>query len=83
MASHIDLLASDRARLRRMSQAGYSFATTQQWQDRALLMEQLYRRVLARRSAKLTSVAAWKRICAKDEKDVDRRGGGFQPVDRY
>src|SRR5512132_4425896 len=30
-------------------QAGYSFATTQQWKNRALLMEQLYRQVLARR----------------------------------
>lgn len=49
MARHIDSLASDRARLRRMSQAGYSFATTQQWNDRGLLMEQLYRQVLARR----------------------------------
>jgi glycosyltransferase involved in cell wall biosynthesis len=49
MASHIDALASDRARLRQMSQAAYSFATTQQWDDRARLMEQLYRQVLARR----------------------------------
>jgi glycosyltransferase involved in cell wall biosynthesis len=49
MARHIDSLASDRSRLRRMSQAGYSFATTQQWKNRALLMEQLYRQVLARR----------------------------------
>ena len=55
MASHIDSLASDRARLRRMSQAGYSFATTQQWKDRALLMEQLYRQVLARRDVNQTS----------------------------
>ena len=55
MARHIDSLASDRARLRRMSQAGYSFATTQQWNDRALLMEQLYRQVLARRVVNQTS----------------------------
>ena len=55
MASHIDSLASDRARLRRMSQAGYSFATTQQWKDRALLMEQLYRQVLAPRDVNQTS----------------------------
>jgi hypothetical protein len=48
MADHIDSLACDRARLRRMSQAGYSFATTQQWKDRALLMERFYRQVLAR-----------------------------------
>ena len=31
MARHIDSLASDRVPLRRMSQAAYSFATTQQW----------------------------------------------------
>jgi glycosyltransferase involved in cell wall biosynthesis len=55
MARHIDSLASDRARLRRMSQAAYSFATTQQWDDRALLMEQLYRQVLARRGVNQTS----------------------------
>jgi glycosyltransferase involved in cell wall biosynthesis len=55
MAGHIDLLASDRARLRRMSQAAYSFATTQQWNDRALLMEQLYRQVLSRRGVNQTS----------------------------
>jgi glycosyltransferase involved in cell wall biosynthesis len=48
MADHIDSLACDRARLRRMSQASYSFATTQQWKDRALLMERFYRQVLAR-----------------------------------
>jgi glycosyltransferase involved in cell wall biosynthesis len=55
MASHIDSLASNRVGLRRMSQAGYSFATTQQWKDRALLMEQLYRQVLARHSVNQTS----------------------------
>jgi glycosyltransferase involved in cell wall biosynthesis len=55
MARHIDSLASDRARLRRMSEAAYIFATTQQWDDRALLMEQLYRQVLARRSVNQTS----------------------------
>jgi len=49
MASHIDALASDRARLRGMSQAAYRFATTQRWDERALLMEHFYRQVLARR----------------------------------
>jgi len=38
-----------------MSQAAYSFATTQQWDDRAQLMEQLYRQVLARRGVNQTS----------------------------
>jgi glycosyltransferase involved in cell wall biosynthesis len=52
MALHIDSLASDRARLRRMSEEAYSFATTQQWVHRALLMEQFYRQVLARRDVK-------------------------------
>jgi glycosyltransferase involved in cell wall biosynthesis len=46
MARQIDALASDRARLRRMSEAAYRFATTQQWDSRAMLMEQLYRQVL-------------------------------------
>lgn len=55
MAGHIDSLASDRARLRRMSWAGYRFATTQQWNDRAVLMEQLYRQVLARRAVHQTA----------------------------
>jgi hypothetical protein len=55
MARHIDSLASDRARLRQTSQAGYRFATTQQWKDRALLMEQLYRQALARRGVNQTS----------------------------
>jgi glycosyltransferase involved in cell wall biosynthesis len=55
MVRHIDSLAADRARLRRMSQAAYSFATTQQWKDRALVMEQLYRQVLARRGVNQTS----------------------------
>ena len=55
MADQIDSLASDRARLRRMSEAGYSFATTQQWKDRAVLMEQLYRQVLAQRGVKQIS----------------------------
>jgi glycosyltransferase involved in cell wall biosynthesis len=54
MAGHIDTLASDRARLRRMSQAAYSFATTQQWDDRARLIEKLYRQVLARRGVNHT-----------------------------
>jgi hypothetical protein len=55
MARHVDSLASDRARLRRMSQAGYSSARTQQWKDRTLLMEQFDRRVLARRGVNQTS----------------------------
>jgi glycosyltransferase involved in cell wall biosynthesis len=55
MARHIDSLACDRARLRRMSEAAYNFARTQQWDDRALLMEQLYRQVLARRAVNQTS----------------------------
>jgi glycosyltransferase involved in cell wall biosynthesis len=55
MARHIDSLASDRARLRRMSQDSYSFATKQQWRDRALLMEKLYRQVLAGRGVNQTS----------------------------
>jgi glycosyltransferase involved in cell wall biosynthesis len=55
MARQIDTLASDRAQLRRMSQAAYSFARTQQWDDRAVLMEQLYRQVLARRGVNQTS----------------------------
>jgi glycosyltransferase involved in cell wall biosynthesis len=56
MARHIDALASDRARLRQMSEAAYRFATTQQWNDRALVMEQLYRQVLARRAVNQTSL---------------------------
>jgi glycosyltransferase involved in cell wall biosynthesis len=48
MAGHIDSLAADRARLERMSQAATRFAPTQQWADRAVLMEQIYRQVLAR-----------------------------------
>jgi glycosyltransferase involved in cell wall biosynthesis len=55
MAHHIDSLASDRPRLRRMSQAAYSFARTQLWHDRALLMERLYRQVLARGGVNQTS----------------------------
>jgi glycosyltransferase involved in cell wall biosynthesis len=55
MASHIDSLASDRARLRRMSQASYSFATKQQWKERTLQMEQLYQQVLVRRGMNQTS----------------------------
>jgi hypothetical protein len=38
-----------------MSQAGYSFATTQQWKNRALQMEHLYRQVLARRGVSQTA----------------------------
>ena len=63
MAGHIDALASDRAPLQRMSQAGYNFATTQQWDERALLMERLYRQVLARR-----------RVDQTDLKGVRRKG---------
>jgi glycosyltransferase involved in cell wall biosynthesis len=55
MAHQIDSLASDRARLRKMSQAAYRFASTQQWSDRAVVMEQLYRQVLARRAVDQTS----------------------------
>jgi 1,2-diacylglycerol 3-alpha-glucosyltransferase len=49
MARRIDALAADRARLRRMSEAAYRFATTQQWHGRAMVMEQLYHQVLAQR----------------------------------
>jgi glycosyltransferase involved in cell wall biosynthesis len=55
MARHIDSLASDRTRLRGMSQPAYNFATTQQWADRAVLMEKLYRQVLKRRGVNQTS----------------------------
>jgi glycosyltransferase involved in cell wall biosynthesis len=48
MARQIDALASDRARLRRMSDAAYHFATEQQWDRRTTVMEQFYRQVLAR-----------------------------------
>jgi glycosyltransferase involved in cell wall biosynthesis len=51
IARQIEALASDRAQLRRMSEAAYSFAATQSWDGRALLMEQLYRQVLIRRVA--------------------------------
>jgi glycosyltransferase involved in cell wall biosynthesis len=61
MAGHIDALASDRAPLQRMSQAGYNFATTQQWNERALLMEQLYRQVLARRHVDQTDLKGVRR----------------------
>jgi len=49
MARHIDALAADRARLRRMSEAAHRFSATQQWADRAVVMEKIYRQVLARR----------------------------------
>jgi glycosyltransferase involved in cell wall biosynthesis len=65
MALHIDSLASDRARLRRMSQAAYSFATTQQWGDRALLMEQLYRQVLARRGVNTGSSLSYSQTVSR------------------
>jgi hypothetical protein len=55
MARHIEALASDRERLRQMSQAAYSFAATQQWDNRARLMERLYRQVLARRGVNRAS----------------------------
>jgi glycosyltransferase involved in cell wall biosynthesis len=51
MVRQIDALASDRARLQRMSKAAYRFATTQQWDQRATLMEELYRQMLAQRGA--------------------------------
>jgi glycosyltransferase involved in cell wall biosynthesis len=51
IARHIEALASDRARLRRMSEAAYSFAATQSWDGRALRMEQFYRQVLRQRTA--------------------------------
>jgi glycosyltransferase involved in cell wall biosynthesis len=47
MARQIDALASDPTRLQQMSEAAYSFGRTQQWDQRAALMEQLYRQVLA------------------------------------
>lgn len=52
MASHIDSLASDRTPLQQMSQSARAFAMTQQWDDRAARMEQLYRQVLARRGVR-------------------------------
>ena len=58
MAGHIDSLAADRPRLRRMSEAASRFATTQQWNDRALVMEQLYRQVLARRAVNHTPLGS-------------------------
>jgi len=57
MARQIDALASDRARLRRMSEAAYRFATTQQWDQRAMLMEHFYRQVLARRGVNRATAA--------------------------
>jgi glycosyltransferase involved in cell wall biosynthesis len=76
MASHIDSVASDRARLRRMSQAAYSFATTQQWNDRALLMEQLYRQVLARRAVTQTSSGGSAEPAIILTAGTAKRGGG-------
>lgn len=68
MARQIDLLAADRARLRRISEAAYRFAAEQQWSQRAILIEAWYRDVLAgnpasaqasrRSSADLAEVAA-------------------------
>ena len=49
IARQIDALASHRGRLERMSEAAYNFAATQHWENRALLMEQLYRQVLQQR----------------------------------
>jgi glycosyltransferase involved in cell wall biosynthesis len=51
MAWKIEALASDRARLGRMSEAAYRFADAQRWDRRALLMEQLYRQILEQRAA--------------------------------
>ena len=76
MAGHIDSVASDRARLRRMSQAAYSFATTQQWNDRALLMEQLYRQVLARRAVTQTSSGGSAEPAIMLTAGTAKRGGG-------
>jgi glycosyltransferase involved in cell wall biosynthesis len=57
MARWIDLLASDRERLRQMSRAAYHFAMAHEWKNRALHMEQLYRQVLER-SATTPALAA-------------------------
>jgi glycosyltransferase involved in cell wall biosynthesis len=57
MARQIDALSSDRVRLRQMSEAAHRFATTQQWNSRATLMEQLYREVLARSAMKAVTPA--------------------------
>lgn len=57
MARQIDALSSDRVRLRQMSEAAYRFAMKQQWDSRALLMEQLYREVLARPATKVVTPA--------------------------
>lgn len=57
MARQIEALATDRARLQRMSEAAYNFAATQHWENRALLMEQLYRQVLRQHVAGQTIAA--------------------------
>ena len=48
MAREIDALAGDRPRLRRLSAAAYRFAVTQQWDNRAIVMERYYRQLLGR-----------------------------------
>ncbi len=58
LTRQIEALASDRARLRRMSEAAYSFAVTQHWDGRALLMEQHYREVLRQHVKNSATVAA-------------------------
>ena len=73
MAGHIDALASDRARLRRMSEAGYNFAITQQWGERALLMERHYRQVLARSRVDQTS---WSKVSHHIGRRQGQGGGG-------
>jgi glycosyltransferase involved in cell wall biosynthesis len=52
IAVQIDALASDPMRLRQLSDSAYRFATTQQWDLRAMNMEQLYCQVLADGSPK-------------------------------
>jgi glycosyltransferase involved in cell wall biosynthesis len=76
MARHIDQLASDRAPLREMSQAAYSFAATQQWDRRALLMDQLYRQVLARRAANTRSLGVSQTVSRQPTQpsDVEMKG---------
>lgn len=55
MARQIEALATDRPRLQRMSEAAYNFAATQNWDGRALFIEQLYRQVLQRHVAGQTA----------------------------
>jgi glycosyltransferase involved in cell wall biosynthesis len=73
MAHHIDSLAFDRARLRQMSLEAYRFATTHQWGDRALLMEKLYRQVLALRRVEQ---ASWPEVAVPVNYRPGQGGGG-------